>query len=52
VGRVPWETRGEDAYKEATNVSLRDRIDPVRVMAVFFGLVFALTIIWLFIQEL
>jgi hypothetical protein len=32
-------------------MSLRDRIDPIRVMAVFFFLVFVATMVWLFIQE-
>jgi len=32
-------------------MSLRDRIDPVRIMAYFFAAVFVGTIAWLFIQE-
>jgi hypothetical protein len=33
-------------------MSLRDRIDPVRGMAIVFAIVFTAMIIWLFIQEM
>jgi len=33
-------------------MSLRDRIDPIRIMAFFFAAVFVGVMVWIFIQEL
>ena len=33
-------------------MSLRDRIDPIRIMAYFFMAVFVGVMVWIFIQEL
>jgi hypothetical protein len=32
-------------------MSLRDKIDPIRVMAYFWGALFAAVMIWIFYQE-
>jgi hypothetical protein len=33
-------------------MSLRDRIDPVRIMTILFAAIFVAMILWIFVQEL
>jgi hypothetical protein len=33
-------------------MSLRDRIDPVRIMTIVFAAIFVAMILWIFVQEL
>jgi hypothetical protein len=33
-------------------MSLRDKIDPVRIMTIVFAVIFVAMILWIFVQEL